>query len=146
LDTTNPWTILFDYDRMEWFELDRDYEISDLSQPANGGYIKGLGIYQRGQVATLEAVPSSGYIFKGWQGDMTETEPILILKVYKDFKMEALFEPIISPDKSPEEAVGNAVEAINSIEGLSPELKQKALAELLLTGASSTAGIKASSE
>jgi hypothetical protein len=57
--------------------------------------------------------------------------------------MEALFEPIISPDNSPEEAVSNAVKAINSIEGLSPELKQKALAELLLTGASSTAGIKA---
>ena len=128
---------------MEWFELDRDYEVFGLSQPASGGYVKGFGIYQRGQVATLEAVPSSGYIFKGWEGDITETEPILILEVYNDFKMEALFDPIISPDKSPEEAVGNAVEAINSIEGLSPELKQKALAELLLTGASSTAGIKA---
>jgi hypothetical protein len=77
---------------------------------------------------------------------MTETEPVLILEVYNDLKIEALFDPIISPDKSPQEAVGSAVEAINSIEGLSPELKQKALAELLLTGASSTAGIKATGE
>jgi hypothetical protein len=146
LDTSNPWTILFDYVRMEWFELDRDYEVFGLSQPASGGYVKGFGIYQRGQVTTLEAVPSSGYIFKGWEGDMTETEPVLILEVYNDLKIEALFDPIISPDKSPQEAVGSAVEAINSIEGLSPELKQKALAELLLTGASSTAGIKATGE
>lgn len=54
--------------------------------------------------------------------------------------------PIISEDGSPEEIVGNAVEAINSIEGLTPELKQKALAELLLTGESSTAGIKSTGE
>jgi hypothetical protein len=128
---------------MEWFELDRDYEIFGLSQPANGGYVKGFGIYQRGQIETLEAVPSSGYIFNGCEGDMNGDDPVLILEIYNDFNMEALFEPIISPDNSPEEAVSNAVKAINSIEGLSPELKQKALAELLLTGASSTAGIKA---
>ena len=60
--------------------------------------------------------------------------------------MEALFEPIISADNSPAKVIENAVEAINSIEGLSPELKQQALAELLLTGDSSTAGIKAVSE
>ena len=146
LETTNPWTILFDYDRMEWFELDRDYEISGLSQPASGGYVKGFGFYQRGQVASIEAVSSSRYIFKGWGGDLSGEDPILNFEVYSDLKIEALFEPIISEDSSPEEIVGNAVEAINSIEELTPELKQKALAELLLTGESSTAGIKPTGE
>ena len=139
-------TILFDYDRMEWFQLDREYQVFGLSEPASGGYVKGFGIYQRGQVASIEAVPSSGYIFKGWTGDRAGDDPVLILEIYSDFKMEALFEPIISADNSPAKVIENAVEAINSIEGLSPELKQQALAELLLTGDSSTAGIKAVSE
>jgi hypothetical protein len=146
LDTSNPMTILFDYDRMEWFQLDREYQVFGLSEPASGGYVKGFGIYQRGQVASIEAVPSSDYIFKGWTGDRAGDDPVLVLEIYSDFKMEALFEPIISADNSPAKAIGNAVEAINSIEGLSPELKQQALAELLLTGDSSTAGIKAVSE
>jgi hypothetical protein len=146
LDTSSPMTILFDYDRMEWFQLDREYQVFGLSEPASGGYVKGFGIYQRGQVASIEAVPSSGYIFKGWTGDRAGDDPVLILEIYSDFKMEALFEPIISADNSPAKVIENAVEAINSIEGLSPELKQQALAELLLTGDSSTAGIKAVSE
>ena len=142
LDTSNPLTILFDYDRMEWFFLDRDYEITGLSNPAAGGYVKGLGIYERGQMAQIEAVPTSGYLFVEWKGDSTKLSPLLTIEVYDDFKLEAVFKPIVSANAPPEEAIGNALEAINSIEGLSPELKQKALAELLLTGQSSTAGIK----
>ena len=135
-------TILFDYDRMEWFFLDRDYEITGLSNPATGGYVKGLGIYERGQMAQIEAVPTSGYLFVEWQGDSTKLSPLLTIEVYDDFKLEAVFKPIVSANAPPEEAIGNALEAIDSIEGLTPELKQKALAELLLTGQSATAGIK----
>ena len=142
LDTSNPMTILFDYDRMEWFFLDRDYEITGLSNPATGGYVKGLGIYERGQTARIEAVPTSGYLFVEWKGDLVENTPMLNIQVFQDFKLEAVFKPILSSNASPEEAIGNAIEAIDSIEGLSPELKQKALAELLLTGQSSTADIK----
>jgi hypothetical protein len=52
-----------------------------------------------------------------------------------------LFKKIISEKNSPIEAVNNAVEAVNQLEGLSDELKQKAIVELLLTGQSATADI-----
>ena len=68
LDTMNSSTILFDYVRMEWFELDRDFEVSTSSNQVSGGIIKGLGIYERGQNVKITAVASSDYIFKGWNG------------------------------------------------------------------------------
>jgi hypothetical protein len=55
--------------------------------------------------------------------------------------VKAKFKPIVSDDAPPLEAVRNAFEAVNLIGDLSPELRQKATVELLLTGESNTAGI-----
>jgi len=61
--------------------------------------------------------------------------------MYQDFQVEAIFEPIISPNASPAENISNAVKAIEALDHLSTEEKQQSLIELLLFGSSSTAGI-----
>jgi hypothetical protein len=58
--------------------------------------------------------------------------------------VQAIFEPIISPNASPAEKISNALKAIQSMDHLSTEEKQQSLVELLLFGKSSTAGISGS--
>jgi hypothetical protein len=126
---------------MEWFLLDVDLYVTGSSNPGKGGYIKGLGNYQRSELATLEAVPESGYLFVEWKGGLSGTDPVQRLEIYEDFEVQAIFEPIISPNASPAEKISNALKAIQSMDHLSTEEKQQSLVELLLFGKSSTAGI-----
>jgi hypothetical protein len=144
LDNNYPFTVLFDYQRMEWFLLDVDLYVTGSSNPGKGGYIKGLGNYQRSELATLEAVPESGYLFVEWKGGLSGTDPVQRLEIYEDFEVQAIFEPIISPNASPAEKISNALKAIQSMDHLSTEEKQQSLVELLLFGKSSTAGISGS--
>jgi hypothetical protein len=141
LDVSYPFTVLFDYQRMEWFLLDLDLYITGSSNPGKGGYIKGLGNYQRGELATIEAVPESGYLFVEWRGGLSGTNPIQKVEIYQNFQLEAIFEPIISPNASPAENISNAVKAIEALDHLTTEEKQRSVLELLFTGQSSTAGI-----
>jgi hypothetical protein len=141
LNTDSRFTVLFDYQRIEWFELDRDFEVAGLSIPSLGGYVSGYGVFRRGDMVNLKAIPEQGYLFDKWSGDLSGENPLISFQVYSDFKIEALFKKIISEKNSPIEAVNNAVEAVNQLEGLSDELKQKAIVELLLTGQSATADI-----
>jgi hypothetical protein len=141
LERNSRTTLLFDYDRVEWFELDRDFEVSGLSIPSDGGYVTGYGVYKRGEAIKLEAFPVQGYLFDRWQGDLSGENTALEVEVFSDLKVKAKFRPIVSDDATPLEAVRNAFEAVNLIGDLSPELRQKATVELLLTGESDTAGI-----
>jgi hypothetical protein len=129
---------------MEWFLLDVDLYVTGSSNPGKGGYIKGLGNYQRSEIATIEAVPESGYLFVEWRGGLSGTDPVQRMEMYEDFEVEAIFEPIISPNVSPAENISNAVKVLESMENLSIEEKQQSLVELLLFGKSSTAGISGS--
>ena len=144
LDNNYPFTVLFDYQRMEWFLPDVDLYVAGSSNPGKGGYIKGLGNYQRGELATIEAVPESGYLFVEWRGSWSGTDPVQRFEMYEDFEVEAIFEPIISPNASPAENISNAVKAIEALDHLSTEEKQQSLVELLLFGKSSTAEISGS--
>ena len=141
LDTASRSTVLFDYERVEWFEVDRDFEVSGLSVPSSGGHVTGYGIYRRGEVMKIEAVPARGYLFDQWKGDLLGEEAILEIEVYSNLKLEAQFKPIVSDNATPSESISNAFEAINQVENLSPEEREKAMIELLLTGKSSAAGI-----
>ena len=90
--------------------------------------------------ATIEAVPESGYLFVEWRGGLSGTDPVQQVEIIRDFQLEAIFEPIISPNASPAENISNAVKAIEALDHLSTEEKQQSLIELLLFGSSSTAG------
>ena len=70
-----PFPVLFDYERMEWFLLDRDFYITGSSNPGKGGYITGLGNYQRGEEVIINAVPASGYLFVEWKGGLSGADP-----------------------------------------------------------------------
>ena len=48
---------LFDYSFMEWFVLDRPYQISLVIDPNIGGSVLGGGMYYRWDNALIEAVP-----------------------------------------------------------------------------------------
>jgi len=141
LDTSYPFTVLFDYERMEWFILDLDFYITGSSNPAKGGYIKGLGNYQRGDFATIEAVPESGYLFVEWRGGLNGTDPVQQFEIHEDFQVEAIFEPIISANASPAENISNAIKVIEALTHLSSDEKKRSIVELLFTGQSQTAGI-----
>ncbi|KGE72091.1 InlB B-repeat-containing protein [Spirochaeta lutea] len=42
------------------------------TNPENGGIIDGLqqdGMYSKGDVASIKAIPSEGFVFTGWTGD-----------------------------------------------------------------------------
>ena len=48
------------------------YTITVNANPANGGTVTGGGIYSYGNVATLRATPSNGYVFVGWSDGSSE--------------------------------------------------------------------------
>lgn len=48
--------------------------------------------YEKGSTVTLEAVPSAGYVFGGWEGCDTK-EPICVLTIKRAKKIRALFFP-----------------------------------------------------
>lgn len=50
--------------------------------------------YPRGTEVTLEATPSAGYEFVGWEGDVTETANPLNLTIESSISVVAVFEPI----------------------------------------------------
>jgi len=73
------------------------FTVTIVVQPPNSGNITGLatdGLYQRGQTASLTAVPASGYRFAGWFDDSNElitANPQLSFEVNYDVELEARF-------------------------------------------------------
>ena len=132
---------LFDYSYMEWFELDRKYQISILLESPVGGTVSGHGEYYRWESVRLEATPQQGYSFKGWSGDLSGNDSVLEFEVVRDLSLRVNFTPASSLP------AGQAVDSIRQlfdsldIDNLSPEEKQKRMVELLINGNSSNAEI-----
>jgi hypothetical protein len=61
------------------------------------------------------------------------------IEMVKDMSVEAIFEPVISPNASPAKKIENAVKVLESMVHLSTEEKKQALIEFLLKGESETA-------
>ena len=56
------------------------------------GYVEGSGIYEEGAIATLKAIPNTGYIFDYWiVNDEMMTDNPLVLTVMNDINVEAMF-------------------------------------------------------
>jgi len=67
------------------------YEV-DASVAVDGiGTVTGSGHYEIGTEISLEAVPSVGYAFTGWSGDLTSSENPLTLTVTEDLSVTASF-------------------------------------------------------
>ena len=63
------------------------------------------------------------------------------VEILDDFQIMAYFRPIIEPTSAPSEVISNIGSLVDSLDNLSVEEKQKATAELLIFGKSSSAGI-----
>jgi hypothetical protein len=90
---------------------------------------------------TIQATPNNGFEFAGWGGDFTGAKSTVQIKILDDFQVMAYFRPIIEPATSPSQTVTNIGKIVDTLEDLNVQEKQKATAELLIFGKSSSAGI-----
>ena len=56
-----------------------------------GGSTTGAASYDLGDTATLNATPSTGYLFAGWSGDLTENNAMTSLVMSANFEVNATF-------------------------------------------------------
>ncbi len=72
------------------------YTVETMVNDASLGFVFGGGPSQVGRYDRLEAVPTDGSRFTGWYQDgvLLSTEPVYRLRVTKDNKIEARFEPV----------------------------------------------------
>lgn len=72
----NPLELLIDSNKTVTAIFVAEFPLSTTVSPENSGSIteSGSGLYKDGAVATVEAVPSAGYIFHQWEGDLTGTD------------------------------------------------------------------------
>ena len=54
----------------------------------------GAGSHEEGSTATLTAVPSEGYQFAGWSGDLESKSATLTFSVTQNLTLTATFEKI----------------------------------------------------
>jgi hypothetical protein len=137
LDRTTLPAKLFDYSYMEWFELDRKYQIAVSMAPSVGGTLSGTGVYYRWDPVRIEAIPKSGYLFNGWNGDLKGNHPVVEFEAVGDFNLTGSF----IPDFSSGQWIDNLNEFLESLDHLTPAERQSAMAEILIDGKSSNAGI-----
>jgi hypothetical protein len=126
---------------MEWFELGRKYRISISMDPTVGGTISGSGEYHRWDPVRIEAVPQNGYLFKGWKGDLTGNDAVIGLESTRDLRVTGSFLPDFSSAVPTTQAINALNELLQSLDHLTPEERENAMAEILIDGKSSKAGI-----
>lgn len=81
------------------------YTIASNADPAEGGEVRGAGVYQSGEDFTLTAVPAPGYVFDRWVEDDEELESSASVELFgtadRDRTIVAGFVPAtleLSPD------------------------------------------------
>jgi hypothetical protein len=132
---------LFDYSYVEWFELGRKYRVSILMDPTVGGRVTGSGEYYRWDSVRLEAIPQSGNLFKGWKGDLTSKDLVIKVEAIRDLSLTGSFLPDFTSAVPAAEAISALTELLESLDHLTPAERQNAMAEILIDGKSSKAGI-----
>ncbi len=68
------------------------YILVTTGSPVEGGSVSGAGNYDAGTVVTLMVTPATGYIFKGWSGDVVDTSPAMTITMNSDKSVTANFE------------------------------------------------------
>lgn len=72
----NPLELLIDSNKTVTAIFIAKYPLSTTVSPETSGTVteSGDGLYKDGSVATVEAVPATGYVFHQWEGDLTGTD------------------------------------------------------------------------
>ena len=82
----------------DWILIQLEYEVTVSF--SDGGNVYGTGTYKRGENANLVAKPSTGFIFEGWSGAITNTEKSIELNVLSDLDINASFSKDTRDDDS----------------------------------------------
>jgi hypothetical protein len=71
----------------------RQYEVTLAANPAEGGTISGGGIYKKGIETTIQANPSTGFVFEGWisGGDTLTKKSDYTFVITQDVSLTAHF-------------------------------------------------------
>ncbi len=141
LDRTSWPAKLFDYSYAQWFELGRKYRILVSMSPTVGGSVFGSGDYYRWDPVRIEAIPKTGYLFDGWAGDLTGSNPVMEFEAVGDVNLTGSFMPDFSSAVPTAQAIDALRELLESLDHLTPAERQSAMAEILIEGKSSKAGI-----
>ena len=141
LDRTSWPAKLFDYSYMQWFEAGRKYQVSISMEPSVGGTISGSGDYYRWDPVRIEAIPKSGYLFNGWAGDLNGNNSVVEFEAVGDINLTGSFMPDFSSAVPTAQAIAALKELLESLDHLTPAERQSAMAEILIDGKSSNAGI-----
>ncbi len=69
------------------------FNVNALSNPANAGYVTGIGLYQSGDTVTLTAVSNIGYKFRNWThvGIILDTNSTISFPITADMTLNANF-------------------------------------------------------
>ena len=103
------------------------YEITAESQPADGGFVSGVGYYEYGSMATLSAFPYGTRLFVDWEenGEVVSTEPDYSFQVTGNRHLVASFSDpyyVVETDVAPAE--GGYVEGAGTyVEGATCRLE-----------------------
>jgi len=141
LDLKQAKATLYDYRFGEWFELGKTYSIEAEAFPLNGGTIQGTGNYHRWEKVILQASPSDNYTFAGWLQDSSGTGENFEFEATQDVFLASKFAPKLNTGASAAELTQSIKNFLDDRADLSEKDKSIALAELLITGISETAGI-----
>ncbi len=141
LDLKQARATLYDYRYGEWFELGQTYSIEAEAFPLNGGTIQGTGNYHRWEKVILQASPADNYTFAGWLQDSSGTGENFEFEATQDVFLASKFAPKLNTAASAAELTQSINTFLDDSSDLSEKDKSIALAELLITGISETAGI-----
>ena len=77
-----------------YYDQDLHYDIAVTINPEEGGTVAGGGVYDVGEIVTLEAIPNEGYTFVNWteNGEEVSTEAIYSFTVSGDRDLVANFD------------------------------------------------------
>ena len=76
-----------------YYDQDLHYDIAVTTNPEEGGTVAGGGVYDVGEIVTLEAIPNEGYTFVNWteNGEEVSTDAIYSFTVIGDRNLVANF-------------------------------------------------------
>lgn len=89
------------------------FTLTTSVSPAEGGSVSpAQGSFEDETAISLQATPSEGWLFSGWQGDLVSTANPLNLAMTKDFTMIGSFEKRLFPLTVNIEGEGSVTETI----------------------------------
>ena len=101
MDSSNTLKLLkWDYATNQWVDYDYassliaaagHYTLTVEKNNPDGGEVSPSSTYSAGTTVTVEAAPSSGYHFVGWEGDKVSTDPTITFVLDKNVTIKAVF-------------------------------------------------------